>query len=264
MWKRQCFSVQDKLYPSYPPCAFIPWISSSQCLVESKTRSNAVHMKRFWKCSSFTPIVDNVLFHASVIVIPLEAKKKVTFPYSVIFLEFLILKRKPKDHSETESQTKRSPQNKRRRGERHQNCGYSESKTVTPHSQWMEKCSEGTAAQVMWCVALEMAVCHVEYFLLSCFLVLIPISFTVNCSEMYSYPGDSWNHSFISSWLISSPEFLSEQTHKLRKEFLSIYNEIIWRYDPETSGRIEGSLFSTTHLNIIVWTRRDLFTYIFI
>lgn len=72
------------------------------------------------------------------------------------------------------------------------------------------------------------------------------------------------NHSFISSWLISSPEFLSEQAHKLRKEFCPIYNEIIWGYDPETSDRIEGSLFSpTTHLNIIVWTRKT-FVYIHI
>lgn len=115
MWEKAVFfSVQDKLYPSYPPCAFIPWISSSQCLVESKTRSNAVHMKRFWKCSSFTPIVDNVLFHASVIVIPLEAKEKVTFPYSVIFLEFLILKRKPRIILRQKAR-QRSPQNKRKK-----------------------------------------------------------------------------------------------------------------------------------------------------
>ena len=35
--------------------------------------------------SSFIQILDNVLFNASAIVIPLEAKEKVTFLYSVIF-----------------------------------------------------------------------------------------------------------------------------------------------------------------------------------
>ena len=141
--------------------------------------------------SSFIQILDNVLFNASAIVIPLEAKEKVTFLYSVIFLEFLILKRKPRIILRLRPR-QRSTQNKRKK------------RRKTPKlwvlrvwdcyhilSGWRVK-RDQEPSHVMCGFRNRETVFHVEYFLfLSCFLVLIWISFTVNCSEMYSYPCDS-------------------------------------------------------------------------